>query len=561
MDAWLNKTVFQVLDEHAVTQGEREALVIDGKRLTYWQFQQETLRIARRLMANGFTPKSRVAVIMEASIDLLVLFYALARIGAAIIPVNFNFKESELDFLLRQSDCTDLIFVDSFLTHDHWTTLRTLTGGFPSAKPGILQCKKFPKLRGLFRVKRKARDDDHAYPAIRDYETVIAGDSPERDDELARCQSAVTASDICYLLLTSGSTGFPKLAEVTHRSIVGVSHYYCKRLRITKDSKFMAHFTLYHIGGLGFGVAAPLYAGACCYTHAVFEPGEVLEMIERERISVMGFFDTHVTRIMSHPRFAKTNLSSLRSALFGGTPSTYDRLHAEWGIPLVTPNYASTETGASITLVPEDITDELVRKQTNGRPLPGISIKIVDPESGRECPAGQSGEIRVKGWSVCLGYYNMPEQNAASFDADGYFCTGDIGHLDEHGYVYYTGRYKMMVKSGGENVSEIEVENYLSDLVPGIRTVRVVGIPDPVWGEAVTAFIELEPQARPMTLEDLRALCKQRVAAFKAPRHVFYLRTDQWPVTTSGKISKPDLKKRAIELLAQSGAAPSALTS
>lgn len=549
MDAWLTKTIPQVLDERAAVFGDREALVIDGRRLTYGQLQQESSRVARRLLAGGFSAGSRVAVIMEGGVEMMVLFHALLRIGAAIIPVNFNFRDSELDFLLRQSDSTHLIFVDSFLSHDYWASLHSLTGGFPASAAGVLRSDRYPRLRGLLCRRRAGGELVRQADAVLDYDRFVHGDNPERAGELAACQAALSAGDTCYQLLTSGSTGFPKLAQVTHRAIVGVAHYYCECLRITEDSRMMAHFTMYHIGGLGFGAAAPLYGGACFHTSAVFDPGAVLEEIERERISVMGFFDTHVTRLMSHPRFPRTDLTSIQSALFGGTPSTYDRLHGDWGIPLVTPNYASTEIGASITLVPAGIGDDNLRKHSNGRPLPGLSLRIVDPETGRESPVGEPGEIRVKGWSVCSGYYNMPEQNAEAFDADGYFRTGDIGHLDAQGYVYYTGRYKMMVKTGGENVSEIEVENFLGELVPGARAVRVIGIPDPVWGEAVTAFIELDPKTERMSLEDLRALCKKHVAAYKIPRHVIYLRTDEWPVTTAGKISKPDLKKRAIEIL------------
>lgn len=549
MEPWLTKTLPQLLDERAAQYGEREALVIDGRRLTYREFAEESRRIARRLLAEGFSAQSRVAIIMEASSELMLLTFALLRIGAGIIPVNFNFRESEFEFLLRQSDCTHVVFVDSFVASDYWTVLHGLTGGFAASAKGELRAEKFPRLRWLACSHRRDRGEYARHPVVRDFSQVIAGDSPERAGELERCQAALDAGDICYLLLTSGSTGFPKLAQVTHRAIVGVAHYYTECLRITPESRFMAHFTLYHIGGLGFVIAAPLYAGACCYTSALFDPGAILEEIERERITVMGFFDTHVTRIMGHPRFAKTDRSSLRSALFGGTPATFDRLHTDWGIPLVTPNYASTETGASIALIPPEVTDNAVRKNTNGRPLPGLSIRIVDQETGREVPNGESGEIRVKGWSVCRGYYNMPEQNAASFDADGYFCTGDIGHIDAGGYVHYTGRYKMMVKTGGENVSEIEVENFLGDLVPGARAVRVVGIPDARWGEAVTAFIELEPGARELPLEELRTLCKRHVAAYKVPQHVIYIRAQEWPVTAAGKISKPDLRKLAIERL------------
>lgn len=547
MDPWLTKSIPRLLDEQAQARPDQEAFVIDGRRMNYGELARESARVGRRLLAAGVGPGSHVAVLMDASAEFVLLHYAVLRTGAVFVPINFNFKGSELEYALRQADCTHLIFGDRVAGHDFRADLSQLTGGFPASAPGVLAAERFPKLRTVACL---GHGSGGAMPAVLDYDELVGGDSPERAEELVRRQAAIEAGDVCYFLLTSGSTGFPKLAQVTHRSLVGVAHYYNACLGIGPGARLLGLFTLYHIGGLGFGVANALSAGACLLASRAFDPGAVLGTIERERVTVSGFFDTHVTRIMGHPDFGVTDLSSIRSALFGGTPSTYERLRHDWGIPLVSPNYASTETGASIALVPLEVTSEAPRHLTNGRPLPGISIRVVDPETGCEVPTGESGELRVKGWSVCKGYYNQPEQNAESFDADGYFCTGDVGHFDADGYVHYTGRYKMMVKTGGENVSEIEVENFLAQLVPGLRAVRVVGIPDPRWGEAVTAFVELEPGADPMSLEALRDLCKRNVAAYKVPRHVLYLRADEWPVNTSGKVSKPDLRKMAISRLA-----------
>ena len=550
MDPWLSKSIPRLLDEQAQALPDQEAFAIDGRRMSYRELARESARIARRLMGTGVGPGSHVAVLMDASAEFVLLHYAVLRTGAIFVPVNFNFKGSELEYALRQADCTHLIFGERVAGHDFWADLEQLTGGFPASAPGVLAAPGFPKLRTIACLGRSGRSAPDAFPAVLDYDALVGGDDPGRAEELAQRQAAIDAGDVSCILLTSGSTGFPKLAQVTHRSLVGVAHYYNECLGIEPGARLLGLFTLYHIGGLGFGVANALSAGACLIASRVFDPGAVLKTIEREQVTVSGFFDTHVTRIMGHPDFGSTDLSSIRSALFGGTPSTYERLHRDWGIPLVSPNFASTETGASIALIPRDLSEDAPRRLTNGRPLPGILIRVVDPETQREAATGESGEIRVKGWSVCKGYYNQPEQNAESFDADGYFCTGDIGHFDADGYLHYTGRYKMMVKTGGENVSEIEVENFLAQLVPGLRAVRVVGIPDALWGEAVTAFVELEPGIEPLSSEALRALCKRNVAAYKVPRHVLYLRADEWPVNTSGKVSKPDLRKIAIARLA-----------
>lgn len=548
MEPWLERTLPQLLDEQARKWPDQEAAVIDGRRLTYGQLAQESARIARRLVATGVRPGNHVAVLMEASEEFLLLHYAIARIGAILVPVNFNFRSAELDYVLRQADCSHLFFAERVGEQDFWTDLAVLTGGYPSAAPGVLESDRFPSLRTMVCLSRA--EPRPGFEAVLDYDAFMRGDNPERAAEVAGYQAGIAPGDVCYMLLTSGSTGFPKLAQVTHRSLVGVAHYYNRCLRVAPGDKILAPFTLYHIGGLGFGVANALSAAACLVTSRTFAPEEILETMARERVTVAGFFDTHVTRIMSAASFADADLSTLKSALFGGTPSTFERLHHDWGIPLVTPNFASTETGASISLVDADVADEAVRRTTNGRPLPGITVRVVDPETGLVVPAGRAGELRVKGWSVFKGYYNMPEQNAEAFDAEGYFRTGDIGYLDESGNVHYAGRYKMMVRTGGENVSEIEVENFLAELVPGLRAVRVVGVPDPSWGEAVTAFIELEPGVEAMSLDELRALCKRTVASYKIPRNVFYLRSEQWPVNASGKVSKPDLRQMAASAAA-----------
>lgn len=544
MDAWLTGTIPELLNYQAARRPDAEALVIDGRRLTYGQLHQASQRVARQLSAHGVNQQSRVAVLMEGSVEFLILHYAVLQTGAVLIPVNYNFKEDELGFVLRQSECTHLFFVDQFQDNDYFTSLYRVTDGFAASA--------VPNLKTVACLNRSGRDEIWQCEAILNYEELVAGDSPEQAANLVRSQEQLTGDDFCYFLFTSGSTGFPKLAQIRHRSLVGTAHHYCENLRINEDSRILAFFTLYHIGGLSFMVASSLYAGACFYTGRRFDPEAVLQTIETERISVVAFFDTHVVKLLAHPRAQQTDFSSLQSALYGGPPATYDLLHVNLGVPLVTPNYGSTESGASIALVPAKVTDEQKRKYSNGKPFSEISVKIVDPSSGRPLPAGQSGEICTKGWSVFGGYYNMPEENEVAFDDEGYFRTGDIGHLDDSGYLYYSGRYKMIIKTGGENVSEIEVENFLCDRVPNVRSARVVGVPDAVWGEAVTAFLELAPGAPELSLAELRSFCKRYIANYKVPRHVFYVKPDEWPVNAAGKVVKADLRQLAIARLQES---------
>jgi fatty-acyl-CoA synthase len=275
-----------------------------------------------------------------------------------------------------------------------------------------------------------------------------------------------------------------------------------------------------------------------------FDPGKVLELVEKYRVTYLSGFETHFYRLMSHPRFKATDLSSVTKIRLATGPYWHDRLkEIGLGSELIYHHYGFTE-GTGVVMPPDEL-DEEIRRNANGRPFPGVTLKIVEPETGRRLSPGDAGEICLKGWTLFRGYYKMPEQTRESMDEEGFFHTGDYGWLDDRGYLYYRGRYKQMVKTGGENVSQKEVEVFLEDH-PDVQAVQVIGLPDKEWGEAVTAVVQTR-SGRTLSTDEIKDFCKGRLAGFKIPKWVITIEESKWPVTRVGKVDKIKLRQWAQE--------------
>ncbi|MBI5968345.1 MAG: acyl--CoA ligase, partial [Deltaproteobacteria bacterium] len=346
---------------------------------------------------------------------------------------------------------------------------------------------------------------------------------------------------------TSGSTAFPKGALRNHRSLIGIAHYLIdEALHISEVDRLLSYFPFYHIAGCVYLVLGAHLKGSTLYLMEAFEPEEALRLVDQEKITFLGGFETHFNLLINHPHFRKYDVTSARKVLLATGPEWYDRVReAGMGSEVLAHHYGFTE-GTGV-VVPHEEKDYAKRKYTNGKPFPGIEVKIVDPETGSKKAPGEAGEICLRGWTLFQGYYKMPEETRRSMDEEGFFHTGDYGWFDEEGFLYYRGRYKMMIKTGGENVSEKEVEVVLEEH-RDIKAVQVVGVPDPLWGEAVTAVIEVKP-GKILHKEDLVNFCRGKLAGFKIPKNVVFIQAHEWPVTPTGKIIKADLKKLAAERL------------
>jgi fatty-acyl-CoA synthase len=313
---------------------------------------------------------------------------------------------------------------------------------------------------------------------------------------------------------------------------------------MTPDDRFLAMLPTFHTGGVSCDLSAPHLSGGCADLMGGFSPALALETIENSRSTVTVGFDTMWSKIMEAPGFGRADVSSLRRAVLAATPSYIERLQEVWQFDLFTTSYGSTESGTLAAIGPPWVTDEGTRRTTNGIPLPGVDLVVVDPETGRPCPPGVPGEICFRGWCRVIEYVGMPEETENSIDEDGYFHSGDYGSLDEDGFLSFRGRYKMMIKTGGENVAEREVEIFLEQELPPVRFAQVVGVPDPVWGEAVVAFVELSED---VDSETLRSMAVGKIAKYKIPKVFLPLSADDFPVLANGRPDKGALRRMAAE--------------
>lgn len=535
-----SRTIWQSLERSAELYGDREAIVSQDSRVTYKGMLEHVDRLAAGLLSRGIQPGDHVAIVFPATPEWVYVHYALTTIGAVAVPINFNYKSEEARWVLKQGDVDSIITVDSMLSIDILDLFKSVD---PALQPGDVNSEQFPLIKRMFVLESNAESGStHSLRPL-----LAHGISEDEKRRLAAIRAKQTPDDACYIIFTSGSTARPKPALIPQRAVSGVGRYYAAAMDLGEEDRFLAALTTFHIGG-PVCIAAPHSVGASTHLIGVFDPGVILETCERERCTASGGFDTMFTKIMGHPDFGKRDISSFKKCFIACSPSYHDELRRAFKLDILAATYGCTEAAGAITFVMPDETDPEIRRSSNGRPHPGLEIRIVDPETGQAVSTGTPGELCFRGWSKFLGYYKMPEENAAAIDAEGFVHMGDYGFVDEKGYFYYRGRYKMMVKTGGENVSEKEVEIFLEDAVPSVEFAQVVGVPDPVWGEAVVAFVQLRPGIS-ITPEEIREQCRGKIAGFKIPKHVWILEAQDWPILPVGRPDKHTLRKMAAERL------------
>ncbi|TAK36416.1 MAG: hypothetical protein EPO21_03075 [Chloroflexota bacterium] len=534
------RTIWQSLDHSARLFGERDAVVYQNTHVTYAELRHQVNKLAAGLLSAGIKPGDHVAIVFPLTPEWIYVHYALASMGAIVAPVNYNYKGDEIRWVLERGDVAAVIAADAYLNLNF---LELLKSADLALERGEVHSERFPAIKRMFVLDSTEKGGPYSLRTLLDHEP-----SQSEMARLEEIRAGQTADDPCYVLFTSGSTARPKSAFLPHRAVCGVGYYMARSCAMDENDRFLSMLTTFHIGGVVPCIHMPHSVGAASVLVGGFDPAVVLETIERERCTVSGGFDTMFTKIMGHPAFKTTDVSSLRRAFCACTPSYYDRLQAVFNFDLLAMTYGTTEGSSSVCLVMPEDTDPEARRNSNGRPHPGVEIRIVDPETGNSVPPGTPGEICFRGWDRFLKYYKMPEETAASIDAEGFVHMGDYGWLDEQGYLYYRGRYKMMVKTGGENVSQREVEIFLEDNIPSVEFAQVVGVPDEVWNEAVVAFVQLRARIG-ATPEEIREQCRGKIAGFKIPKHVFILEASEWPLLAVGRPDKHTLRRMAMERL------------
>lgn len=516
-------SLWDVLTRSAAALPDHPALAMGGWSMTYADLVEASLRSAAALAALGVGRGSRVASMFHPGPDWAIFHYALMRLGAISVPVNLTYEKGELNWLLESARPELLVSIKRFGKLD--CEARLVEAG---AAGGAL-------LLDVLEDGRVSRNGA-AYEAVFGNHA-LAPLEPE---------GAAAGDDPAYIVFTSGSTALPKGAVCPHRNLAGCAAGYIHCLRLGPADRFIGMMTTFHVTGPVF-LATAHGAGATVHLTGVFESSRVLDEIERGRCTATVGFPTNLTRLASDPSFATRDLASFKKACVGGTPGYLEHLQELFGFDVLATPYGSTESGSALSLSDPDDEDPRGRFHSNGPLLPGVEVRVLDPETGRACGADDPGEICFRGWPLFLGYLHGTAPDGDGLDSEGFFHSGDYGFLDADNRLCYRGRYKMMIKTGGENVSEVELEMFLEEQLEEIAQAQVVGVPDPLWGEAVVAFVELQPEAGPLGSEELRARCRGRIAGFKIPKRFLVLSSAQWPVTPSGKMDKQALRRLALE--------------
>jgi fatty-acyl-CoA synthase len=514
----------------AVAEGrDRLALVVQHQslRFTFAQFDREVEWVARGMLACGLGPGDRIGVWAPNCAEWLLTMFGAARAGLILVNINPAYRTSELEFALRLSGCRALVFAPRFKSSDYTGMLRVLIPELGAAEPGRLVCAAFPELRMLVHLGSEALGGALSFDAL-----IAAG---QRHAQTAPW-SEQDADRVFNIQFTSGTTGTPKGAALTHFNLVNNGFFVGEGMRLTAHDRVCIPVPLYHCFGMVLGVLAAMTHGAASvFPGEGFEPVAVLRTVAGERCTVLHGVPTMFIAELEHPRFSEFDLSSLRTGIMAGSPcpiAVMRRVVADMHMPQITIAYGMTET--SPVSFQSQTDDPLERRvSTVGRVHPHVQVKIIDKD-GRLTPRGTPGELLTRGYSVMRGYWEDPERTQEAIDAAGWMHTGDLAVIDAEGYCNIVGRVKDMIIRGGENISPREIEEFLYRH-PAVLDVAVVGVPDAKYGEAVCACIRLRDGMK-ASQDEIREFCDGRIAHYKVPRYVRLM--DSFPLTISGKVQK-----------------------
>jgi fatty-acyl-CoA synthase len=519
-----SKHLADLLEEMAAEVPDHEFVVFGETRVTYGAFEQRVSTVARGLYALGVRPGSRVALLVSNCIEWLEVSFASHQLGATVAPLSTFYRSWDLDYTLRQSDAELLITLPSFRGNSYLEFLEELgRDTFPSLKQVVVVAASAP-------------------PGFMTYAEMLERGTAVSDEEIAACRVQVTARDLAYILYTSGTTARPKGVMVEHLGICENGWSMGERLHVTPDDRIWVVVPL--AWGLGSENAVPvtLTHRATVVLQEHFDAGAALELFERERVSVLYVMPNMTLALVDHPSHASRDLSSLRTGITLGTREELRRAIEDVPVPQINNAYGATENYGNTCLTDCDM-DAETRMTSQGKPLPGMIIKVVDPDTGEPVEPGRPGELLVGGY-VVPGYWGDPERTREAFP-DGLYRTGDLAYFDEHGNMHYVARIKDMIKSGGINVAPAEVEDFLATH-PLIKEAYVLGASDPEKGEVLMACVQVSPGAE-LAESELVAWCRARIASYKIPQRWRFISESDVPRTSTGKVNKVDLQRFLAE--------------
>jgi fatty-acyl-CoA synthase len=546
---WEPVTLSGFLTRSAEKYGDRPFVITDERTASYAEIDAWAARLADGLAALGVRPGDRVGVLMANYLEFVPVKFAVARAGAVAIPFNYLYRQDELGYVLRQSRCSVLVAMTGFGGLDYPAMLDAIASGWAEGPTPEL-----PDLRRVVLLDTAAGTP--ARPGVLDVAGLaeLGAGHPGLADAAAAAVTPDSPGDILY---TSGTTGLPKGVVVTHDAVLRTSYASALTRAYQDGRRILFSLPCYHMFGYVEGLLSVMFVGGAVIPRTAFSPADYFASIERHRATEILAVPTMTVALLEHPGRAGYDLSSLSAILSGAAPApvwVWQKVRSELGISEITTGYGMTECGGAMTLTrPEDPLE--FHASTVGRPklagaagVPGSGdlcvYKTVDPLTGEDLPAGAEGELVSTGPTHMLGYWDKPEETALALRG-GWVYSGDLGVVNPDGYLRVTGRSKELYKSGGELVMPKEIEDLLTRH-PGVSQAFVVGVADERWGDAGCAWIVPEPGA-PVDAAELIALCKEKLARFKVPKHVFFIDPADLPTTPTGKVQKFRLTQRAAE--------------
>lgn len=524
----LDQTIPDNLDATVARFGDREALVDvqQGVRWTYREFSDRVTGLARGLLAAGVATGDRVGIWAPNCAEWTLTQYATARIGAILVNINPSYRTHELEYVLNQAGISFLVAASEFRSSNYAQMIEEVRGECPGLREVVLI-------------------------GTGSWDALVSRAEEVPAERVAQIQSGLHPDDPINIQYTSGTTGFPKGATLSHRNILNNGFFVGELCRYTEQDRVCIPVPFYHCFGMVMGnLACTTHGAAMVIPAAGFDPVATLRATQDERCTSLYGVPTMFIAEWSLPDFERYDLSTVRTGIMAGSPCPAEMMKKliASGIEEMTICYGMTETSPVSTQTRTD--DSFERKvNTVGVVHPHLEIKVVDPLSGETLPRGQAGEFCTKGYSVMLGYWEQPDKTAEVLQ-DGWMHTGDIAVMDEHGYMQITGRIKDMVIRGGENIYPREIEEFLYTH-PDVLDAQVVGVPDAKYGEELCAWIRMREGATPLTAEAVREFATGKLAHYKIPRYVHIV--DEFPMTVTGKVRKVEMREKSVAELGLAG--------
>lgn len=541
----IEKTLGTMLDDLAANYPDSVAIKYTTRNYqkTWSELNERCNAVAKGLLSLGIQKDDKVAIWATNVPEWYEILFGSAKVGAVLVTVNTNYKEFELEYLLKQSDTKMLVMIDGVKNNSYVDTIDKLLPEFRNSENGDVDNAKFPFLKKIV----YCGSEGTTPRGFMNFEDIVKAGEGVSDAELQARADSLNCHEVINMQYTSGTTGFPKGVMLTHYNVINNGKSIGDCMKFTDKDKLLITVPMFHCFGLVLGLMS-------CITHATtmvpveaFSPTKVMNAITVEKCTAVHGVPTMFIAMLEHPDFEKYDFSSLRTGIMAGSPCPIKVMRQavdKMNLKEITIVFGQTEASPGCTQTTTDDSLEL-RVNTVGRVLAGVEAKIIDPNTGLEVPCGVAGEFCARGYNIMKGYYKMPEATAEAIDADGWLHTGDLCTVDSNGYYKVVGRIKDMIIRGGENIYPKEIEEFYYTQ-PMVKDVQVIGVPSAQYGEEVMAVIILK-EGESATEDELKDLAKSHLAKHKVPKYIRIV--DSFPVTASGKIQKFKMREEAIELL------------